>query len=136
MMIQNPYQSILLCSSHSLPFRGISSIFPAAAHCCLLSSPIVGYCRQPSANYFVDKRRGKSGIWATTSRNPPSSRPFPRPSRKAVGVTTAAVQAYEHGRAGVTVERLEDLARALQCEPVELLAPPGTALPRYRSQRI
>jgi transcriptional regulator with XRE-family HTH domain len=42
---------------------------------------------------------------------------------KAIGVTTGAIQAYEHGRARITVERLEALADALQCEPAELLAP-------------
>src|SRR5262245_50084782 len=40
---------------------------------------------------------------------------------KAIGVTTGAIQAYEHGRTRIAVERLEDLAEALQCEPVELL---------------
>jgi ribosome-binding protein aMBF1 (putative translation factor) len=46
---------------------------------------------------------------------------------KVLGLTTGAVQAYEHGRARVTVDRLLVLAAALGCEPAELLAPPGTA---------
>jgi transcriptional regulator with XRE-family HTH domain len=56
---------------------------------------------------------------------------------KAIGVTTGTIQAYEHSRARITVERLEALAEALQCEPAELLAPPGARLlPRYPSRRI
>jgi transcriptional regulator with XRE-family HTH domain len=49
-----------------------------------------------------------------------------------IGVSTGTVQGYEHGRTHLTVDRLVDLARALQCEPAELLAPPGSPLPRYR----
>jgi transcriptional regulator with XRE-family HTH domain len=48
---------------------------------------------------------------------------------KAIGVTTGAVQAYEHGRTRITVERLEALADALHCEPADLL-------PRDPSHRI
>jgi transcriptional regulator with XRE-family HTH domain len=44
---------------------------------------------------------------------------------KAIGVTPAAIQAYEHARARITVERLLALAYALQREPAELLAPPA-----------
>jgi transcriptional regulator with XRE-family HTH domain len=40
---------------------------------------------------------------------------------KAIGVTVGAVQAYEHSRARIAVERLEALAEALQCEPADLL---------------
>jgi transcriptional regulator with XRE-family HTH domain len=40
---------------------------------------------------------------------------------KRIGVSVGTVQAYEHGRARVTVERLEALADALQCKPADLL---------------
>jgi transcriptional regulator with XRE-family HTH domain len=40
---------------------------------------------------------------------------------KAIGVTVGTIQAYEHGRARIAVERLEALADALQCEPADLL---------------
>jgi transcriptional regulator with XRE-family HTH domain len=50
---------------------------------------------------------------------------------RVIGVTVGTIQNYEHGRAGLGVDRIEQLARALQCEPVELLAPPGSPLPRY-----
>jgi transcriptional regulator with XRE-family HTH domain len=40
---------------------------------------------------------------------------------KAIDVTVGAIQAYEHGRARISIERLEKLARALQCEPANLL---------------
>ena len=49
----------------------------------------------------------------------------------AIGVTVGTIQNYEHGRAVLGVDRLEQLARALQCEPAELLMPPGSPLPRY-----
>jgi transcriptional regulator with XRE-family HTH domain len=99
-------------------------------------SRIVAYRRQPSENIFGDKEAmpnpdlGRRLLELRQARGLSQGR-----VAKATGVTTAAIQAYEHGRAGITVERLEDLARALQCEPVELLAPPGTPLPRYRSRR-
>ena len=51
---------------------------------------------------------------------------------KAIGVSVGTVQNYERGRASITTDRLEQLARALQCEPAELLQPPGSPLPRYR----
>jgi transcriptional regulator with XRE-family HTH domain len=38
-----------------------------------------------------------------------------------IGVSVGTVQAYEHGRARVTIERLQALAEALQCEPASLL---------------
>jgi transcriptional regulator with XRE-family HTH domain len=40
---------------------------------------------------------------------------------RAIGVTVGTVQAYEHGRTRIAVERLADLASALQCELTELL---------------
>jgi len=43
---------------------------------------------------------------------------------KAIGVTVGTIQAYEHGRARIAIERLEDLAQALECELGELLQPP------------
>jgi transcriptional regulator with XRE-family HTH domain len=42
---------------------------------------------------------------------------------KRIGVSVGTIQAYEHGRARVTVERLQALADALQCEPASLLKP-------------
>jgi transcriptional regulator with XRE-family HTH domain len=51
---------------------------------------------------------------------------------RAIGVSVGTVQNYEHGRVHLTVDRLLELARALQCEPVDLLAPPGSPPPRYR----
>jgi transcriptional regulator with XRE-family HTH domain len=42
---------------------------------------------------------------------------------RAIGVTTGTVQAYEHGRCRIAIERLEDLAEALQCEQADLLTP-------------
>jgi transcriptional regulator with XRE-family HTH domain len=43
---------------------------------------------------------------------------------KRIGVTVGTVQAYEHGRARVTVDRLLGLAAALGCEAADLLRPP------------
>ena len=54
----------------------------------------------------------------------------------AIHVSVGTIQNYEHGRAHITTERLIELARALQCEPAELLMPPGTPLPRYRYWRV
>jgi transcriptional regulator with XRE-family HTH domain len=42
---------------------------------------------------------------------------------KRIGVSVGTIQAYEHGRARIAVERLEALAEALQCEPASLLKP-------------
>jgi len=56
---------------------------------------------------------------------------------KVLGVSVGTVQNYEHGRTHITTDRLEQLARALQCEPADLLKPPGSPLPRYvRSRRL
>jgi transcriptional regulator with XRE-family HTH domain len=51
---------------------------------------------------------------------------------RAIGVTVGTIQNYEHGRALITTDRVEQLAHALQCEPIDLLAKPGSAPPRYR----
>lgn len=52
---------------------------------------------------------------------------------RAVGVSVGTIQNYEHGRALITTDRLEQLAQALQCEPMDLLAEPGSIPPpRYR----
>jgi transcriptional regulator with XRE-family HTH domain len=51
---------------------------------------------------------------------------------RALGVSVATVQNYEHGRVHLTVDRLLEFAHALQCEPAELLMEPGSPLPRYR----
>jgi len=54
---------------------------------------------------------------------------------KAIGVSVGTIQNYEHGRAHITMGRIEQLARALQCEPADLLARPDSPLPRYRRPR-
>jgi transcriptional regulator with XRE-family HTH domain len=51
---------------------------------------------------------------------------------KAIGVSVGTVQNYERGRVAITTDRLEQLARALQCEPADLLKPSGSPPPRYR----
>jgi transcriptional regulator with XRE-family HTH domain len=51
-------------------------------------------------------------------------------------VSVGTIQNYEHGRVHITTDRLEQLARALQCEPVDLLMPPGSPLPRYRKASL
>jgi len=51
---------------------------------------------------------------------------------KAIGVSVGTIQNYEHGRAHITMGRIEQLARALQCEPADLLARPDSPPPRYR----
>jgi transcriptional regulator with XRE-family HTH domain len=40
---------------------------------------------------------------------------------RAIGVVVGTAQAYEHGRCRIAVERLEDIAEALQCELTDLL---------------
>jgi transcriptional regulator with XRE-family HTH domain len=40
---------------------------------------------------------------------------------KRIGVSVGTIQAYEHGRARITVERLQALADALRCEAADLL---------------
>lgn len=49
-----------------------------------------------------------------------------------IGVTKGTIQNYEHGRAALTADRLEQIAHALNVEPTDLLAPPGSPLPKYR----
>ena len=51
---------------------------------------------------------------------------------KAIAVTVGTIQGYEHARIAITATRLEQLARALQCETADLAMPPGAPLPRYR----
>ena len=51
---------------------------------------------------------------------------------RALGVSVGTIQSYEDGRTHITLDRLLELAPALQCEPVELLVPPGSPPPRYR----
>lgn len=55
---------------------------------------------------------------------------------RVIGSSVGTVQNLEHGRVAITVDRLEQLAQALQCEPVELLAPPGSPPPRYRRRNL
>jgi transcriptional regulator with XRE-family HTH domain len=40
---------------------------------------------------------------------------------KRIGVSVGTIQAYEHGRARIAVERLQALADALRCEAADLL---------------
>lgn len=54
---------------------------------------------------------------------------------KAIGVSVGTIQGYEHGRTHITIDRLEQLAQALQCEPADLLISPGTPPPRYHRPR-
>jgi transcriptional regulator with XRE-family HTH domain len=54
---------------------------------------------------------------------------------KAVGVSVSSIQNYEHGRNRIPADRLEHLARALQCELGDLLADPSSPPPRYRQRR-
>lgn len=51
---------------------------------------------------------------------------------RSIGVMVGTIQNYEQGRAHVSVERLEQLALALRCQPADLLEPTGSALPKYR----
>ena len=55
---------------------------------------------------------------------------------RAIGVSVGTIQHYEQGRTHITTERLEQLSRALQCEPADLLMPPDEPLPRYRRPRF
>lgn len=49
-----------------------------------------------------------------------------------IAVKVGTVQGYEHGRIEVSATKLEQLARALQCEVADLMMPPGAPMPRYR----
>ena len=40
---------------------------------------------------------------------------------KRIGVTVGTIQAYEHGRARISSDRLKELADVLRCEPADLL---------------
>ena len=55
---------------------------------------------------------------------------------RALGVSVGTIQNYEHGRNHITADRLEELARALQCKAADLLMPPGAPPPRYRRPRF
>ena len=46
---------------------------------------------------------------------------------KAIGVTTGTIQAYEHSRTRIAVERLEADAEALQCEAADCATAGGTS---------
>jgi len=46
---------------------------------------------------------------------------------KAIGVTTGTIQAYEHSRTRIAVERLEAVAEALQCEAADCATAGGTS---------
>jgi transcriptional regulator with XRE-family HTH domain len=54
---------------------------------------------------------------------------------RALGVTVGTIQSYEHGRTHITLDRLLELAPALQCEPLELLTL-RSPLPRYGAANI
>lgn len=55
---------------------------------------------------------------------------------KALGVSIGTIQNYEHGRVHMTADRLEQLARALQCQPTDLLMSLHSPLPKYRFSRL
>jgi transcriptional regulator with XRE-family HTH domain len=40
---------------------------------------------------------------------------------KRIGVSVGTIQAYEHGRARIAVERLQALSDALQCDVADLM---------------
>src|SRR5262245_25809653 len=42
---------------------------------------------------------------------------------QAIGVTVGTIQAYEHSRCRIAVERLEDIAAALECNAADFLTP-------------
>jgi transcriptional regulator with XRE-family HTH domain len=50
----------------------------------------------------------------------------------ALSVSVGTIQNYERGRAVMTIDRIEKLAHALQCELLDLLMPPESPPPRYR----
>jgi transcriptional regulator with XRE-family HTH domain len=52
-----------------------------------------------------------------------------------IGVSVGTIQGYEHERTRITADRLEQLAHALQCEPIDLLGEPDSPPPRYRYRR-
>lgn len=52
---------------------------------------------------------------------------------KTINVKVGTIQGYEHARIGISATRLEQLAHGLQCEPADLIMPPGSPLPRYLS---
>lgn len=55
---------------------------------------------------------------------------------RTIGVSIGTIQSYEHARVRIPVDRLEQLAQVLQCEPADLLKPPGSRLPLYRHWRV
>jgi len=40
---------------------------------------------------------------------------------KRIGVTVGTIQAYEHGRARISSDRLKELAQVFRCDPATLL---------------
>lgn len=54
---------------------------------------------------------------------------------RTISVSVGTIQNYERGRVAITTDRLMQFARALQCEPADLLHPPGSPAPRYRHWR-
>jgi transcriptional regulator with XRE-family HTH domain len=55
---------------------------------------------------------------------------------KAVGVSVGTIQNYEHRRNRITADRINELALMLQCNPVDLLADPGSPPPHARRYRL
>lgn len=47
-----------------------------------------------------------------------------------IGVSRTYAQNIEHGRKGVTAERLDTIANVLECRPADLWAAPGSPIPR------
>lgn len=54
---------------------------------------------------------------------------------KRSGSSVGTLQGYEHGRVGTSTPVLERLAWALQCEPAELLQPPGAPVSRIIARK-
>jgi transcriptional regulator with XRE-family HTH domain len=48
-----------------------------------------------------------------------------------IRVSEQTIQNYEHGRSGISIERLAELARALRCSPNDLLREPEAPLPKW-----
>lgn len=51
---------------------------------------------------------------------------------RSIGVSHGTIQNYERDRATMSIGRIEQLAHALNVEPADLLARPGSPMPKYR----
>ena len=50
----------------------------------------------------------------------------------AIGLSIGAIKHFEHCRTAISVDRLLQLARALDCAPADILAPAGSPVPPRR----